>query len=258
LNAPRSPQDSRIAKHIRRLEPILRLAAGSQRRVAMAACGTFRVRKSLSHSPIGPNHEENPMIRKSLLVSALAFASTGAFAAPQTYQIDPSHTNVLFTWSHFGFSHPTGNFKDVGGTIVFDQENPTASKVDVTIPLSSLDTDVDDLDTHLRKADFFDAEKYPTITFKSTKIEKGAGDNRFSVTGDLTLHGVTRPIVLDATLNKVGEMMGTRKIGFDATASVKRSDFGMGAYVPNISDEIPLRITTEAFIPEEKEKEAAE
>lgn len=196
------------------------------------------------------------MLRQAIVASALAVASASAFAAPQTYQIDPSHTNVLFTWSHFGFSHPTGNFSDVNGTIVFDQENPTASKVDVTIPLSSLDTDVDDLDTHLRKADFFDAEKYPTITFKSTKIEKGAGENQFEVTGDLTLHGVTRPIVLDATLNKVGEMMGTQKIGFDATASVTRSEFGMGGYVPNISDEIPLRITTEAFIPEPEEKAA--
>lgn len=196
------------------------------------------------------------MFRNTLLVSALAFASASAFAAPQTYQIDPSHTYVLYTWSHMGFSHPTGNFKNVTGTIVFDQEEPTASKVDVTIPLSGLDTDVDDLDTHLRKADFFDADKYPTITFKSTKIEQGASDNQFKVTGDLTLHGVTRPIVLDATLNKVGEMMGTPRIGFDATASVKRSDFGMGAYVPNISDDIPLRISSEAFIPDEK-KEAA-
>lgn len=197
------------------------------------------------------------MFRSAMLATALAFVSASAFAAPQTYQIDPSHTNVLFTWSHFGFSHPTGNFSDVGGTIVFDQENPTASKVEVTIPLSSLDTDVDDLDTHLRKDDFFDADKYPTITFKSTKIEQGASENRFKVTGDLTLHGVTRPIVLDATLNKVGEMMGTQKIGFDATASLKRSDFGIDKIVPNISDEIPLRITTEAFIPKPEEEEAA-
>lgn len=196
------------------------------------------------------------MIRRTLLATAVAFASASAFAAPQTYVIDPSHTNVLFTWSHFGFSHPTGNFNDVQGTIVFDEENPTASKVEVTIPVSSIDTDVDDLDAHLRKDDFFDAETYPTITFKSTRIEPGEGENRFTVTGDLSLHGVTRPLVLDATLNKVGEMMGVQKIGFDATASLKRSDFGIDKYVPNVSDEIPLRITTEANIPKPEEEGA--
>ncbi len=187
--------------------------------------------------------------RLALAIAGL-FASVAVVAAPQTYTMDPNHTYVLFTWSHFGFSHPTGNFNDVNGTIVFDQDEPAESHVNVTIPLSSIDTHVEDLNEHLKKADFFDAEKFPTITFKSTRVEKGSADKHFKVTGDLTLHGVTHPVVLDTTLNKVGEAMGQQKIGFDATTTIKRSEFGMGAFVPNISDEIPLRITTEAIMKE--------
>lgn len=185
-----------------------------------------------------------------MLAIACLFASTGVIAAPQTYAMDPNHTYVLFSWSHFGFSHPTGNFTDVNGTIVFDQEDPTASHVYVTIPVSSIDTHVEDLNEHLKKTDFFDAEKFPTITFKSTRIEKQSADKHFKVTGDLTLHGVTHPVVLDATLNKAGEAMGVQKIGFDATTSIKRSEFGMSAFVPNISDDISIRITTEAIMKE--------
>lgn len=120
----------------------------------------------------------------------------------------------------------------------------------VTIPLDGLDSHVPDFDEHLKSADFFDAAKYPNITFKSTKVE-AAGANKLKVTGDLTVHGVTKPAVLDVNINKVGEQPMAKRAaaGFDATTTLKRSEFGIGKYVPNVSDEVKIRITTEAIVP---------
>ena len=108
---------------------------------------------------------------------------------------------------------------------------------------------VTDLDTHLQKADFFDVATYPDATFHSTRVDKGANANKLKVTGELTLHGVTHPVVLDVTINKVGEhaQRKTQAAGFDATTTLKRSDFGIKAYVPMISDEIRIHITSEAI-----------
>lgn len=188
-----------------------------------------------------------------VLLAGLLGAALSAQAAPVTYQLDPGHTMVLFSWNHFGYSNPTADIGIGQGTLVFDEQNPSKATVDVTMPLSALDTHVPALDKHLKQPDFFDAAKYPTITFKSTNVES-LGNNKFKVTGDLTVHGVTKPVVLDATLNKVGPhpMTKAQAIGFDATGTVKRSDFGMGAYVPMVSDEIQLRITTEGGVPKAK------
>ncbi|HWX66784.1 MAG TPA: YceI family protein [Rhodanobacter sp.] len=187
---------------------------------------------------------------KYLVLAGLLGAAMSAQAAPVTYKLDPGHTMVLFSWSHFGFSNPTADFGLGEGTLVFDEQHPAQSSVDVTLPLNGLDTHVSALDKHLKEADFLDADKYPAVTFKSTKVEP-LGGHKFKVTGDLTVHGVTKSVVLDATLNKVGPhpMNKAQSIGFDATASVKRSDFGVGAYVPNVSDEIAIRITTEGAVP---------
>jgi len=184
---------------------------------------------------------------KVLALAALLGASFAAQAAPVTYKLDPTHTMVLFSWNHFGFSNPTANLGISAGTLVYDEANPAKSSVEVTLPLANLDTHVSALDEHLKKPDFFDAAKYPVVTFKSTKVE-ALGGNKFKVTGDLTVHGVTRPVVLDATLNKAGmqPMLKVPAVGFDATGTIKRSDFGVGAYVPNVSDEVQIRITTEA------------
>ena len=181
-------------------------------------------------------------------------ALTVALLLPVTYKLDPNHTMVLFSWNHFGYSNPTADLGLGEGTIVFDEQHPAQSSVEVTLPLARLDTHVAALDEHLKKADFFDAEKYPVVTFKSSNVEP-LGDNKFKVTGDLTVHGVTRPVVLDATLNRIGPhpMGKAQSIGFDATATLKRSEFGVGAYVPNVSDEEHVRITTEGSV----QKEAA-
>ena len=184
-----------------------------------------------------------------LLLAGLIGAAVTAHADPVTYKLDPGHTMVLFSWNHFGFSNPTANLGLGDGTLVFDEKNPAKSSVEVTLPLANLDTHVSALDEHLKKPDFLDADKFSTVTFKSTKVQaEGAG--KYKVTGDLTVHGVTKPVVLDAKLNKSGAhpMLKVQAIGFDATATIKRSDFGVGAYVPNVSDEIKIRITTEGAV----------
>ncbi|MCW8808608.1 MAG: YceI family protein [Rhodanobacter sp.] len=188
-------------------------------------------------------------LKYSVLAGLLGVAFS-AQCAPVTYRLDPNHTMVLFSWNHFGFSNPTADLGLGEGTLVFDEQQPANSSVQVSLPLSKLDTHVPALDKRLKEADFFDAGKYPTVTFKSTSVQP-LGGHKFKVTGDLTVHGVTRSVVLDAILNKIRAHSTTRaaSIGFDATATLKRSEFGVGAYVPNVSDAITIRITTEGSVP---------
>ena len=187
---------------------------------------------------------------KYLLLAGLLGSAMAVQAAPVTYKLDPNHTMVLFSWNHFGFSNPTADLGLGQGTVVYDQQDPAKSSVEVTLPLADLDTHVPALDEHLKKPDFFDAAKYPVVTFKSTRVQ-ALGGNHFKVTGNLTVHGVTKPVVLNATLNKIGEhpMTKAQSIGFDATATLNRSEFGVGAYVPSVSDKITIRITTEGSVP---------
>ena len=184
---------------------------------------------------------------------AVASVATFSMAKPVAYQIDPTHTATVFSWSHFGFSTPSANFSNIQGTINVDNEKPANSSVNVTIPLSSLNTNVAALDEHLKKAEFFDAINYPNITFKSTKVES-LGNNQYKITGNLTVKDVTKPVVLDAVMNKQGEhpMTKLQSIGFNATTSFDRSAFGVGAYVPNVGDKITVNITTEASVPQPK------
>jgi polyisoprenoid-binding protein YceI len=202
--------------------------------------------------------------RTLLLPLALALAvvvaqpATSAFAAPAaataikgvtgTYKLDPAHTDVLVQWNHLGFSNPTAHFGDVDGTLVYNAENVAKSSVQVTLPLSGLNSFTAKFDEHLKSADFFDAAKFPSATFKSTKVT-AAGTNKLSVAGELTIKGITKPVVLAVTLNGAGAhpMKKVPALGFDATTTVKRSEFGLGAYVPNVSDEVKIRITTEAL-----------
>lgn len=184
----------------------------------------------------------------ALLAAALpAMAGFPARATGVTYRIDPNHTVVLATWSHFGYSNPSANFGGATGTITYDAAAPEKSSVEVVLPMSGLDTFVPRLDEHLKTADFFDAAQYPQATFRSTSV-KALGEGRLEVTGTLDLHGVQKPVVLEAKLNKVADGDGSRpgKIGFDATATLKRSDFGITRMIPMVADEVALRITTEA------------
>ncbi|ADI91096.1 YceI family protein [Acinetobacter oleivorans] len=180
---------------------------------------------------------------------AVALASSVTLAAPVDYKIDPTHTATVFSWNHFGFSTPSANFSDIQGVIKVDNAKPANSSVNVTIPLSSVNTNVPALDKEFQEEAWFNAAKYPNITFKSTKVET-KDKKHFKITGDLTVKGVTKPVVLDAILNKQGEhpMAKVPAIGFNATTSFKRSDFGLGNYVPNVGDKITVNITTEATV----------
>ncbi|HHP6406622.1 TPA: YceI family protein [Acinetobacter baumannii] len=178
---------------------------------------------------------------------AVALASTVTLAAPVDYKIDPTLTATVFSWNHFGFSTPSANFSDIQGVIKVDNAKPANSSVNVTIPLSSVNTNVPALDKEFQEEAWFNAAKYPNITFKSTKVET-KDKKHFKITGDLTVKGITKPVVLDAVLNKQGEhpMAKVPAIGFNATTSFNRSDFGLGNYVPNVGDKITVNITTEA------------
>ena len=182
------------------------------------------------------------------LATAAVLCSGIASAKTTTYEIDPTHTATVFTWDHFGFSTPSGNFTDIRGQIHFDDKQPKNSSVNVTIPVTSLNTNVSALDEHLKAADFFDAAKYPTISFKSTKVET-KDNKKFKITGDLTIKGITKTVVLDTVLNKKADhpMQKVPAIGFNATTSFDRSAFGVANYVPNVGDKITVQITTEAL-----------
>jgi polyisoprenoid-binding protein YceI len=175
---------------------------------------------------------------------ALTFADT-AFAAD--YTIDARHTQVLFTYTHMGFSHITGRLNEASGHFDFDPAVPAKSSIEVDIPLSSLSTGVTGLDDHMRSADFFDVGKFPSAHFKSTKVTS-TDKNHLSVAGDLTIHGVTKPVVLQVAINQIGvhPMKKVPAVGLDASATIKRSDFGVGNFIPTGSDEVALRITLEA------------
>lgn len=187
------------------------------------------------------------MLRRCLLTVALAFASAPAFAT--TYTLDPSHTQVQFVWNHFGFSNQTGLFGKVEGTLEFDAADPTKSSVTATIAIDSVNSNVKKLDGELVGADYFDAAKYPTATFKSTHVEKGALPDHLKVTGDLSLHGATKSVTLDVAVVKVGESPARKApaAGFSATTTVKRSDFGITKYVPAVADDVKINIVSEAI-----------
>ena len=186
------------------------------------------------------------MIRHHLL--AALFAAASASAGATTYTLDPNHTQVQFIWSHYGFTSLTGQFGKIDGTLEFDASDPIKASVSATIGLGSVDSNSKKLDEKLVSSDYFDVANFPSATFKSTRVEKGATPDRLKVTGDLTLHGVTKPVTLDVTVTKVGDhpMRKAPAAGFDATATIKRSDFGITNYLPMAADEIKLHVVAEA------------
>ena len=161
--------------------------------------------------------------------------------------IDPSHTAIIFSWMHHGFSHPLARLEQPNGALLWNRTDLSQSSVEVTPPLEGLRTGDDDLDKRLRGNDFFDANHYPTITFKSTEIMPRTGTNEFTLVGTLTVHGTAKPVTLTAKINSVRDEPGQPpQIGFDADGVLRRSDFGLGRYVPMVGDEIKIHITLEA------------
>jgi polyisoprenoid-binding protein YceI len=189
---------------------------------------------------------------KNLLLSTVlgaAFASA-AYAEPVTYTLDSSHSQIVFSYNHLGYSKTTGMFSGFEGTIEMDAANPAASSVSVSFPASSLITGWPARQTHFLSDDFFGAEANPLVTFKSTSIEV-TGEKTGLITGDLTLNGITKPVVLDAILNQMGDhpMANLPWAGFDATTTLLRSDFDMGQFAPFVGDEVAIHISIEAMVP---------
>lgn len=184
-------------------------------------------------------------MRRIALATLLALAAGSSFAADK-YTFEPTHSQVNFSYTHLGLSTQTQQLRTVKGELLLDAADLTQSSVSVTIDMNSIDTGVEKFDAHLKSPDFFDTAQFPEATFKSTAV-KSAGEGKLSVTGDLTLHGVTKPVVLDVVVNKIGEHPMAKKpaAGFNATTTVKRSDFGLGGYVPAVGDEVKISIASE-------------
>jgi polyisoprenoid-binding protein YceI len=188
---------------------------------------------------------------RHFMPALLGFALVTGFAAPasaEKYILDKPHTQIIFVVNHMGFSNSYGKFTDYSGEINFDEAQPEKGDVNVTIQTASLDLDDEKWNEHMKTKDFFNVEQFPTMTFKSTKVEK-TGDKTANITGDLTLLGVTKPVTLSTTLSKAGKhpMKDANAAGFTATADIKRSDFGMTNGIPMVSDDVKIIIEVEAY-----------
>jgi polyisoprenoid-binding protein YceI len=198
------------------------------------------------------------MRKRSVIAAAVAALLTSALAAPHafaqasqnpltvkagTYQIEPTHTQVDFSVLHFGFTYYSGVFSNVSGTLKLNPARPLAARLDVTIPISSVQTTSALLDKRLKGPDWFDAAKYPTATFVSTKVTP-TGANTAQVEGNLTIRGVTQPETLSVRFIGAGvnPMDKFYTVGFEAVGTIKRSQFGVAAFIPAVSDAVTLNI----------------
>lgn len=189
------------------------------------------------------------MIKSLLTAAALVGATaTTALATADKYVLDASHSQILFSYNHLGYSTTWGMFSGFEGEVLFDQEDPAASSVSVSMPVTSMLTGWEQRFNHFMSKDFLDATEADIVSFNSTGIEV-TGEGTAKITGDLTLNGVTKPVVLDAKLNQTGEhpMEGKPWAGFDATTQVLRSDFNLGQFAPFVSDEVEVMISIEAM-----------
>lgn len=195
------------------------------------------------------------MKRLATLAALVVFASA-AQAAPETYVIDNNHTFPHFTYSHFGFSFQTHKFDKTSGKVVLDRAAQTGS-ADVVINATSVDTGIPLFNEHLQGEDFFNTAKYPTITFKSSTMKFKDGQPA-SLSGDLTIKGITKPVTLTITHFKCmpHPMLKVEACGANATTTVKRSDFNMSKYVPNVSDDVTLTLAIEAIKEQAAQKAA--
>ena len=196
------------------------------------------------------------LLGASAVAALLLFAITATRASAQqvatsdlaavkagAYKVEPNHTQVGFAISHFGFTNFSGFFSGASGTLVLDPANPASSKLNVSLPIQSVLTTVPQLDGELKGEKWFDATRFPTATFTSTRITK-TGKETWSIVGELTLHGVTKPVTLRAHLVGSGTnpLDKAVTVGFEATGAIKRGDFGITQYLPLVGDDVSLRI----------------
>ena len=188
------------------------------------------------------------MIRHALLAATVAALAAPALAEAQKYVLDPSHSQIVFSYNHLGFSTGTGMFSGFEGEIAFDEADPAASSVSVSFPVKTMLTGWQARFDHLMSPDFFAATEDEVVSFKSTGIEV-TGEKTARITGELTLNEVTKPVVLEAVLNQAGEHPMEKKpwAGFSATTTVLRSDYNLGAFAPFVSDEVAVEVSVEAM-----------
>jgi polyisoprenoid-binding protein YceI len=184
-------------------------------------------------------------MKPSTLVALISAFVLSASAA-DTFKLDPVHTFVLFSVQHLRIANTYGRFNDIAGTVVFDKDNPSKSSVELSVPIESLDTHNSIRDKSLKSPDFFDAKQFPTMTFKSTKVE-GNGDT-LKVSGDLTIHGVTKPMTVDFKKGGEGKgVFGEMRGGGETRFTIKRSDFGMNFQQGAIGDEVNIALSLEGI-----------
>ncbi len=188
------------------------------------------------------------------LLSTSSLLAVGSHAADRitSFTLDPMHTQVHFSWDHFGFSSPGAVFKAIEGEILANETTPEKSSVSVSIKVDSIETGVPLLNEHLLTLpEYFKVKEHPTISFKSTGITNVDHDaQEFDLVGVLTVNGISKEVVLDTEVNKIGEHPmwdNARALGLSAETTIKRSDFGMGKYAPAVSDELTVKITLEAI-----------
>ena len=189
----------------------------------------------------------------AIVTLVLAPAAAWAQSSPDpsqvkagTFAADPGHTKITWSISHFGFSTYVGQFSQVAATLKLDPKALGAASLEATIQTASVGTFNPTLDTHLKAPDFLDVAKFPTATFKTTSV-KTTGERTADVTGDLTLHGVTKPVVIQATFNRSGANPAdkTYRLGFSGKTTIKRTEFGIKSYAPVLGDEVTLQIDAE-------------
>lgn len=187
-------------------------------------------------------------MKTTLFAAGLIAVAGFAVAEPESYTLDPGHSQIVFSYQHLGFSTNWGMFSGFEGEIMFDAEDPAASSVNVSMPLMSMITGWEGRMQHFMSPDFFGATETDVVTFSSTGIEV-TGDNTAKISGDLSLNGHTKSVVLDAVLNKSGPhpMAGKEWAGFNATTTLLRSDYGVEKFAPFVSDEVEVMISIEAM-----------
>jgi polyisoprenoid-binding protein YceI len=188
------------------------------------------------------------MIRLSTLSLIAATLAAPALAAPEAYVLDSSHSQIVFSYDHLGFSTGYGMFSGFAGQIMLDKDAPAASTVTVSFPVKSMLTGWQERFDHFMSPDFFGATDDEMVTFTSTAVEV-TGEKTAKITGDLALNGVTKSVVLDAVLNQMGDhpMAGKPWVGFSATTTLVRSEFGLGMFAPFVSDNVTVQISVEAM-----------
>ncbi|MEM7214666.1 MAG: YceI family protein [Pseudomonadota bacterium] len=193
------------------------------------------------------------MISKNIVAATLIAASTAFISVPaiaaEKFKTDQGHTEVLISWNHAGVSIQTAEFEKADGTLSLDEANPENSSIDMTIDVASISSGYEALDTHLKSADFLNVEKFPTATFKSTSVTK-TGEKTADIVGEFTLHGVTKPITLNAEMTHIGDhpvgkfldYYKGKWVAFSATTTLDHQAFGVGSYS---TGPITVKIVTE-------------